>query len=506
MFKDLIGSDFTNLNISYKDNTDLGIIADNILNNVFTNKEASLESLEDNESLASIESYFNTPKGKEDLSFIKDFGMKLADTYQYHLSILKDEVAPEIDRLTEVINNTTKMYMDDMLGFENLDKDPTPVVREFTYVDFSNLPDQLNYPEYRYYISRKYIENNKNFKIDKYNISYIFDKLIKYSDITIDNEIKENAINLIRDEYKEEAREAVNNIFSSKAISKIKSSLFFNGLHERKLNGKTISNAFEFINKYPTYKELDYLLDINENNTKAFRSNMDTINDLYMLSCVILDLAKDQYKDSLVIDSHMLNKEVFEEFEKTGGMLNDIHTYLRLHHNQNENDILYVSTVHEDVPSVGIKMNTILFNIPSDREHLTSLQDKIKNRVEEVKNEATKLAFENTLKDYILDIEKNHSELIINKNPKHFYTQAMSLINSATRELTTNKYSNIYDSVYNFYLTLKYPNTLVSTIHEKLGSLLIQKNSTEENPNNNEIMFEVMTDIISSFVGKNMIV
>ena len=44
---------------------------------------------------------------------------------------------------------------------------------------------------------------------------------------------------------------------------------------------------------------------------------MDTINDLYMLSCVILDLAKDQYKDSLVIDSHMLNKEVFEEFEKT---------------------------------------------------------------------------------------------------------------------------------------------------------------------------------------------
>ena len=82
----------------------------------------------------------------------------------------------------------------------------------------------------------------------------------------------------------------------------------------------------------------------------------------------------------------------------------------------------------------------------------------------------------------------------------------MSLINSATRELTTNKYSNIYDSVYNFYLTLKYPNTLVSTIHEKLGSLLIQKNSIEENPNNNEIMFEVMTDIVSSFVGKNMIV
>ena len=194
MFKDLIGSDFTNLNISYKDNTDLGIIADNILNNVFTNKEASLESLEDNESLASIESYFNTPKGKEDLSFVKDFGMKLADTYLYHLSILKDEVAPEVDRLTEVINNTTKMYMDDMLGFENLDKDPTPVVREFTYVDFSNLPDQLNYPEYRYYISRKYIENNKNFKIDKYNISYIFDKITKYSDITIDNEIKEISI------------------------------------------------------------------------------------------------------------------------------------------------------------------------------------------------------------------------------------------------------------------------------------------------------------------------
>ena len=104
---------------------------------------------------------------------------------------------------------------------------------------------------------------------------------------------------------------------------------------------------------------------------------MDIINDLYMLSCVILDLAKDQYKDSLVIDSHMLNKEVFEEFEKTGGMLNDIHTYLRLHHNQNENDILYVSTVHEDVPSVGIKMNTILFNIPSDREQLLSLQEKM---------------------------------------------------------------------------------------------------------------------------------
>ena len=505
MFKNLIGSDFTNLNISYKDNTDLGLVAEHILNATFTGKDSSMEAIEDDDTLVSIENYFNSVKGKEDLSFVKDLGMKLADTYQYHLSILKDEVAPEVERLTEVINNSTKMYMNEMLGFENLDKDPSPVVRDFTYVDFSNLPDQLSYPEYRYQISRKYIENNKDFKIDKYNISYIFDKLTKYSDISLNDEIKENAINLINDEYKEEAKEAISTIVSSKAISKIKSSLFFNGLHERKLNGKTISNAFEFINKYPTYKELDYLLDINENNEKAFRVNMDTITDLNQLSCIILDLAKDQYKDSLVIDSQMLNKEVFEEFEKTGGMLSDIHTYLRLHHNTNENDILYLSTVHEEVPSVGIKMNNILFNIPSDREHILSLQEKIKNKVEEVKATATKLAFEHTLKDFIKDIEDNHSEMIINKSPKHFHTQALALINSATRELANNKYSNVYDNVYNFYLTLKYPNTLVSTIYEKMSSLLIQKNSTEENTNNNEVMFEVMTDIVSSFIGKNML-
>lgn len=505
MFKNLIGSDFTNLNISYRDNTDLGIIAEHILNATFTGSSTGTESLEDDSTLASIENYFNSVKGKEDLSFVKDLGMKLADTYQYHLGILKEEVAPEVERLTEVINNTSKQYMDEMLGFENLDKDPTPVVREFTYIDFSNLPDQLNYPEYRYQISRKYIENNKNFKIDKYNINYIFDKVAKYTDINISNDIKENALNLIRDEYKEEAKEALETIFSAKAISKIKSSLFYSGLHEKKLNGKTISNAIEFINKYPTYKELDFLVDINENNAKAFRTNMDIIHDLYKLSCIILDLSKDQYKDSLVIDSQMLNKEVFEEFERTGGMVSDIHSYLRLHHNQNENDILYIYTVHEDVPSVGIKMNSILFNIPSDREQLLSLQEKIKNKVEEVRITSTKLAFENTLKDFIKDIEDNHSEMIINKSPKHFHTQAMSLINTATRELTNNKYSNVYDNVYNFYLTLKYPNTLVSTIYEKMSSLLIQKNSVEENPDTNEVMFEVMTDIVSSFIGKNMI-
>ena len=507
MFKNLIDSDFSNLNISYKENTDLGIITDEILKHVFTGKSSSLESLYDDDTLASIESYFTTEKGKEDLSYVRDLGTKLADTYQYNLDILKEEVAPEVDRLVELINNTTKMYMDDALGFENLDKNPTPVLKKFSYIDFSNLPDQLNYPEYRYQITRKYIENNKDFKIDKYNIRYIFDQINNYNDIKLSDEVKNNILELysFNNENKELASNHIEDLFSANKIYNYKSSLYYTGLSDRKLNGTVINNAREFISIYPTLNALSNYVELSSDSMNLFRENMDTLEDLYKLSCIILDLSKDQYKDSLIIDSTMINSEMLEEFQLTGGSVTDIHNYLRLHHNDNKDDILYLYTVHEDVPSVGIKMNNVLFNIPSDREHLDELQTKVKDKLEEVKNTSTKLAFENVLKSYIQDIEDNHPEMILNKNPNYFHTQALALINTATRELMTNKYSNVYDNVYTFYLNLKYPNTLVSTIHEKMSSLLIQKNSLEDNPNTNEVMFEVMTDIISSFVGKTML-
>ena len=171
--------------------------------------------------------------------------------------------------------------------------------------------------------------------------------------------------------------------------------------------------------------------------------------------------------------------------------------------------MLYSQVMHSDIPVTGITVDAIMSVVDTTREQLNKLNHTNSTQLQSIANNATKMAFEGVLRDYISDIENNHPEMISDITPHQFGINNRKLIPTITYNLVRFEKDNIVDALYEFYLKVWYKDSLVSNIYYRLGAAIvdnINSNDSIDNETMKQAHFTVMSDILSEYITKTMII
>ena len=508
-----------NINVQFREDTDLGHICQALSSNLSLTMPAGLSEEELTPLMVdNIDKYLASEDGARYLEEIKQYSGILSSQINDAFNILKTQVAPEIDNLANQIELRAADYYKLATTNNNFNDVDTYSEPEFTVVNLDTFRSEEAINCGNELVS-KYM-NNKVDTINGTTLRYMVDNFKKFNHINItDDDIdrwtsfvleklnKEDA----SDTFKKEVNSIIKTAFNLYEFNKLKDTIINKDMRSGKFNEDAIKNASAFITLSPLFNQLDNAVDfIDDTNLIKFKENIDILNDLKKVSIVLLALASERYNDCVAIGSKMLNLSGFTKFQENGGTKEDISNYIRLHHNHNQEDVLYSQVMHNDLPATGISVETLVSNLDYTREKITTLNKGVESQLQTVANDCVKKAFDSVLRDYIADVENNHPEMISSMTPHQFGINARKLVPTITYNLVRFEKDNIVDGIYEFYLKLWYKDSLVSNIYYRLGAVLVDTINNTEEEINEEAMesahFTVMSDILSDFITNTMIV
>lgn len=508
-----------NINVQFREDTDLGHICQALSSNLSLSLPAGL-SEEDTTPIMveNIDKYLNSEDGSRYLEEIKHYSELFSEKINDAFNILKTQVAPEVDHLaTQIELRAADFYKlaTTNNSFNGVDTYSEP---EFTVVnlDTYRTEEAINCGNELVF---KYM-NNKVDTIGGATLRYIVDNFKKFNHIDVTNDDIDRWTSFVleklnkedaSDTFKKEVKSVILSAFNLYEFNKLKNVIINKDMRSGKFNESAIRNASAFIALSPLFNQLDNAVDfIDDNELIKFKENIDTLNDLKKVSIVLLALSSEKYSDCVAIGPSMLNLSGYTKFQENGGTKEDISNHIRLHHNTNTDDVLYSQVMHNDIPAAGISLETLISNMDYTREKIHTLKKGVESQLQTVANDCVKKAFDGVLRDYVADIENNHPEMISGITPHQFGINARKLIPTITYNLVRFEKDNIVDGIYEFYLKLWYKDSLVSNIYYRLGAVLVDTINKEDEEINEEAMesahFTVMSDILSDFIAKTMIV
>lgn len=513
--EELKAHSWLNKDVRFRPDTDLGIIARRIEERLTLSIPPNIgEEDLNNLVIDALENYFNnTPEGEADLSRLKDYGLAMADTFQTAFEKLSGPVADTVSTLTEDVIATVDSMMSKIVGFYNLEGEMKPV--QPSYVMLKALPMAKELGEHLGSFSKKY-----NLNIDQVNLGnfrFLVDKVLT----TEEPEISEESITRLIDELKEQctkvqpefsdAQKFITALLHPQAYHMLTRDMFNNGIRSGKVDEATIMAALGYIDAYPKFKKCvaNFSFNVMDNAQEVIDRNLTKLEDAYLMAACIIELAREKHKLSLIIGCSMINADQFAAFEEKGGTLADITNYIRLHHNKNEQDILYHRVGRGDISPVGIPTKEVLISIPSDREQISTLMTEVNTQLLATKQRCTREAAESVLKNFVKETLETPESIPDQMDRTVFQRHAVDQIKRAVESLARNDQSNVEDAIYSFYLGTFWKNSLVSTIYYRMGAEVISKlSSTEAAGENvfNTIHATVMSDLLSNYLSQVFLV
>lgn len=466
--------------------------------------------------------YFRTTEeGQRDFAALESYGLKLGDMFLNALNTLKGKVADEVGSLSEQILATAEEYSTRRLQMSNTDGQFTQVEGSFTVL---KLGDLSNVAEERL---KDFIKKFQ-LRVDSFNLVSAKFFINSVRDIVpIGGEIGSTLIADLNKTFTDSNTTVMHSDLEQLSATltdlhkytQLKSYLFGSGVGQNKLVASELVACINYVKVFPEFEKLFKSADLNisdELKTEVDK-NFENLQHFYTLACCTLELARQKFKDVLVIGPNLINGDQIEDFRKAGGTLTDIQNYLRLYFNQNEDDVLYSQVYHQSFPLGGIKSNDILTKFVADRTKIISLMDSVRVQMSSIKQTCTRDAFVNTLKKYVIDIhaaaigatESASAILPTGMNPDQFVHSTNQQITQLANVFSRNDQANIEDMVYNFYLHTWMKDTLVSTIYYQLGAEALSKlsESTVNDPLLiNRINAAVMSDILTAYLSKTFLV
>lgn len=513
-----------NTQVQFRSDTDLGHIAQSIRDHVSFKIPSGLSEEERTAAILNeINEYLESPEGAPNLEALMSYSSQLSDTINTAFDTLKLKVSPEVDVLASRINIKADEYIQKATAMSNINGSLTIAEPTFIYIDFASL-DMNQISQYAQDLLNKFAVDTSIKELNMITLRYMLNKIVPVKNIPLSPGVLEEYANKIYDAlYKKEnelstdrdltvlenIKTSILPVFEAADFNKLKFQIFNQKLLTGKANEDSLLNAIAFTKFYKHYEVLDSIVDISDETVlHQFKSNIEAITNLYKLAYTSIALSGEQFKNTVVIGNRSLNQTKFAEFQAQGGTINDVFNYIRLYCNHNKEDILYPFVGHADISNVGVTGQSILEVINTTNTNLETLQSQITSQLKSIVSNSTKRAFEDTMKEYLRDIEANNSEFI-DGDPHVFCDRAHKLIPVVATDLVRYEYTNIYDAVYSFYLKVWYPHSLVSNVYHKLGAGLINELSKSDTVDVNTINyahFSVMTDILTEYITKTMVV
>ena len=515
---ELLTTNLENTNVQFRPDTDLGHICQAISSNLSLTLPAGLSEEEQHSTMVEhIDHFLTSEDGIRYFNDIKQYSEIFSEKINDAFDTLKHKVAPEIETLADrVINRANDLYKQTTsLSGINESEYVEPV---FTMVNLHQYKTEEAISCAKELVS-KYMKN----KVDSINansLRYIVNAIPKLQEVRVDEDDLRRWSNFIvekvtnstepNDKLALDVYNTIVTAFREYEYTKLNELIYNSEMKYGKFNETAIRNASAFLSLKSIYNLLDAVVDlVDDKELEKFKSNMQALEDFRKTAIVLLALASEKYADSVVIGEHMLNYHEFKKLEAQGGTTSDIANHIRLFHNNNEQDMLYSQVMHSEIPANGITVETIMSTIDNTRDKLNKLNNSANTQLQSIANNATKMAVESVLRDYVSDIENNHPEMISGTTPHQFGINTRKLIPTITYNLVRFEKDNIIDALYEFYLKVWYKDSLVSNIYYRLGAAIVDSINSEDTIDNETMKqahFTVMSDILSEYITKTMII
>lgn len=498
-----------NTAVRFRQDTDLGYLAKRIEERVILDIPSGITKEELYQLVVNnLQKYLTeTDEGRADLAKIQDYGLRMAQMFAEAFDTLKGRVSDEVSTLSEKILDLAETYTKNRLGFVGTEGILNPTIPSFVSLSIDELPVEE---------ALKGLMTKYEINVDTFNSStckYFIDKIPNMNTLNLgetESTLRDafsTAIESVNEDQKKDCMRIFESLISDNAFKNLRSYLFGHGAYSGKITEQLLLSCLGFCYNYPIFKEAVQKLNVqfSDEAQKQFDTNVSVLDDMHTLCSCFLELGRQKFKEKLVIGHTLLNGEALESFQKSGGTFEDIATHLRLHYNDNEQDVLYHFTDHQAIPLSGISTQEILIAKPENIEKMNKLQNEVKMQMMTVKQSCTREAFSVILKQYLVDLKKSPELLPANEDCDRFLQKAVEQVNHVSSTLHRNNQMNVEDAVYHFYLNTWMKDTLVSTIYYRMGAEVISQLNHTEAANEallNQIHVSVMSDILTSYLAK----
>ena len=498
-----------NTGVRFRQDTDLGYLAKRIEERVILDIPAGITKEELYQLVVNnLQKYLSeTDEGRADLDKIRDYGLKMADMFSEAFNTLKGRVSDEVSSLSGKIIDLADSYTKNRLGFVGTEGILNPTIPSFITLSIDTLPIEE---------ALKGLMSKYNVNVDTFSATtckYFLDKITTIAPIdlgessSIINEQMSSTIAGLNEDQKKDCMRIFRAALNESVFRELRGFLFGHGAYSGKINETLLTSCLGFCYNYPIFKQAlaKTNFQMADETRQLFDANVAILDDMHTICSCYLELGRQKFKDKLVIGHTLLNGDVLENFQKSGGTFEDIATHLRLHYNSNESDVLYHFTAHQPMPMNGISIQEILVAKPDNIKKMDNLQNEVKMQMMSVKQTCTREAFSTVLKQYLVELKKSPEMLPSNEDGERFLQKAVENVSHVSSTLHRNNQMNVEDAVYHFYLNTWMKDSLVSTIYYRMGAEVITQLNHTEQANEallNQIHVSVMSDILTSYISK----
>lgn len=499
---------WVNIDLRFRQDTELGHLVKRIQERMLVDIPAGLSPEELRQlTFQTMAKYFaETPEGQADMASIQDYGLRMHQMFSEAFDLLRGRVSEEVTTLSSQIMGRSEEYMNRRLGQTGLENASNPEPTTFTTLNVG----QLDVADALATFMKK-----TNINVDAFRLStcqFFVDKISTLRGISaeLSDGVRadfKKSLDLRDSVMAEDIMKLFDALTKQNEGAHLRHFLFPAPVRVGKFGEPELRAWLGFCFCFPIFKKAveSFNFDLDEEVKKELDDNLETMDDMHTLAASYLELARQKYTGRLVIGPTLLNKEEFEKFKEAGGTQDDIRNHLRLHYNQNREDVLFHYTDHSAIPASGIDIKEVLVCKVDDAKKMADLQNEIKVQLLSVKQACTKDAFVDVLKQYVGDV-KNSPELLPEKTDADiFVRRAVEHITHAGGNLIRSQQANVEDAVYDFYMKTWMSGTLVSTIYYQMGAEVISQlndSTTMDADMMNRVHASVMSDILSSYLSK----
>jgi len=497
--------------VTLSQNNDLGQLSTRIAQSISANISGDLTDAEIHASIVNaLYQYFEdtTPgnPGPADYDYLKNIGMKLADTYKTSVGILKGSVTKEVKSLSEEIFSLAAHNAQERLQVCKIDGNLKQAAKVYTTLEVDPSIAEMITPALKTILQQAGITTVD--KVGRTNFRYLLKETIETSEEFVSPESAERISEQLFEMIKTESnnpfeRDIAHAMVNESAYYSLIAKVFHGGNLTNGISSAAIKNALSYLKAYASigdklkFRDLDIL----DRDIQLLEHRKNRIGQIQVFAATMLLLAQSYYADALVISHDILNKHKVEEFYKMGGTLEDITGYLRLNHNQDKDDALYSECHHYNIPPAGISFEQFVRELPETKMTLGKKIEGMMASMESIRHTAMCDTFRNTMLKYVRTAAETNN-IPSGMTDKQFIERSIYKINKAQQLLSTSPDNNMEDVLHNFILDTWYSNTLVSTIYHRLGARVVReltRNDSLDDIAINKLHLAVQADIVADY-------
>lgn len=491
----LLGNQDTLIPLRLKDNNDLSIISQKMVEYCMMQLEAdpSIELTPEN-IVKLLSKYQKEESGIPHFAALEKYSGLFASAYKQSMDTLKNDVHKEVHNLSTAIESlSAEILQQQGVGFlmnggnTNDDLELEEFDWDAKIGDTSTLLDTLKMDTR--------VLNLEDWNVNKCNSILKHAKAVQPS-LELDTEARLNMIKMVVDATGMDPDRV------SLAVDIVTTKEGFYNFHWDHFANTNKVTPFSLCQKYsdslaqlhPIFMQMGGIrFELSDTTYDTFNANLKNITLLFDVMKYYMLCRRDYFLNSVILDSRILNKDAMPTFIAKDGSTTDISNHLKLNY-------VYPEKM---VPHTGIMINTVINNKNTTTEQLRLIHSTILEQKRTYRNSALYKAFNMITHEFLKTIPP---EMLPKHTTKIDFIRLKGNVAKALASTIHNSDGNIEDALYKFVIDVKHNDSPVQQMYQHYAQesiVALESMSSDTGVNLDMVEAGVCSKLVTNFlVGK----